>query len=110
MTWPLSRRKRAPSRWHESARRLALRHNPRVKSRTSRKAARAPEWGITVRLNNGSRLYYSTRLDASGQPDWTPRVTEARRFATESEAAEQAAPMQTNRTAMEYEVVHLPQP
>ena len=81
-----------------------------MKNRTSRKAARAPGWGITVRLNDGSRLYYSTRLDASGEPDWTPRVTEARRFAAESEAAKEAAPMQRNRVAMEYEVVHLPQP
>ncbi len=71
---------------------------------------RSPEWGITVRLNNGSRLYYSTRLDAGGQHDWTPRVTEALRFVTESGAANKVAPMQRNRAALEYEVVRLPQP
>jgi len=81
-----------------------------VRNRTSRKATRAPEWGITLRLNDGSRLYYSTRLDSAGQPDWMPYVTEARRFDTEANATAEAAPMQTNRAAMEYEVVRLPQP
>jgi len=81
-----------------------------VKNRTSQKARRAPEWGIIVRLNSGSRLYYSTRLDPAGQPEWTPRVTEARRFDTEANATAEAAPMQRNRAAMEYEVVRLPQP
>lgn len=81
-----------------------------VRNRTSRKAPRAPEWGITVRLNNGQRLYYSVRLDPRGDPEWTPRLTEARRFATQAEAEKEATPMQTNRVAQEYEVLRLPQP
>jgi hypothetical protein len=81
-----------------------------MKNRTSRRSPRAPEWGIVVRLNNGSRLYDSSSRDASGQVEWTPRVNQAERFSSELEAARAAAPMKTNRSAMEYEVVRLPQP
>lgn len=81
-----------------------------MRNRTSRKAARAPEWGITVGLSDGQRLYYSTRRGARGDPEWTLRLSEARRFATQAEAEDEVGPMQTNRAAKEYDVVRLPQP
>jgi hypothetical protein len=81
----------------------------RMKNRTSRQSPLTPEWGIVVRLNDGTRLFYSSARDATGQADWTPRLNEAERFASEAEAIQTAAPMQTNRSAMEYEVVRLPQ-
>jgi hypothetical protein len=55
-------------------------------------------------------LYYSTRLDARGQGDWSPRASEAQRFATEEKAAQIAGSFETNRKAKEYEVVRLAQP
>ena len=81
-----------------------------MRSRSSRQAERAPEWGVLVRLNDGRRLYYSPSRDTQGQAEWTPRPNEARRFATQMEADRVAAAMQGNDTAMEYQVVRLPQP
>ena len=81
-----------------------------MRNRTRRKSARAPEWGIRVRLNDGSYSFFSSQLDAAGNHDWSPRVRQALRFETEAEARRRADMMQTNRTAIEYEVVHLPQP
>jgi hypothetical protein len=78
-----------------------------MKNRTSRKALRGPEWAIVVRLDDGSRLYYSTRRDAAGQHDWSPFANEAQRFDSEKQAAQAAAPFEINRKAKEYEIVWL---
>ena len=80
-----------------------------MRSRTSRKAERAPAWGVVVRLNDGRRLYYSASREAQGQAEWTPRLNQAERFPTQADADRLATAMQTNSAAMEYEVVRLPQ-
>jgi hypothetical protein len=63
-----------------------------------------------VLLDDEACLYYSTRLDARGQRDWSPRASEAQRFATEEKAAQIAGEFEINRKAKEYEVVRLAQP
>lgn len=66
-------------------------------------------WVISVRLNDGQRLYYSPASGRQGgQPDWTPRANQAQVFDTEAEAVGVAARFETNASAQEYDV--LPQP
>jgi hypothetical protein len=77
-------------------------------SRESRKAQRAPEWGIAVRLADGSHRYYC--LEGAIQGQWGPRESQARRFASADDAQRQASAFQTNDAAKEYLVVHLRQP
>ena len=77
-------------------------------SRESRKAQRAPEWGIAVRLADGSLRYYCLGGGVQGQ--WGAHESQACRFDSEDAARRRASAFQTNDAAKEYLVVHLPQP
>jgi hypothetical protein len=77
-------------------------------STESRKARRAPEWGIAVRLADGSRRYYC--LEGGVQGQWGVHESQALRFDSAADAERQAHSFQTNDAAKEYLVVHLPQP
>ena len=83
-----------------------------AKNRTSRQAARGPEWAIGVRFPNGGFSYYfeNGETDRAGQPleQWG-RESQARRFDSEDEAQQlvaawlRSAPM----PPVKYEAVHL---
>ena len=76
---------------------------------TSRKAPRAPEWGIVVCLAGGQRLYLCAEdAGCSGRP-WGYE-SQAQRFESADDAEKVAATFQTNSAAKEYVVVRLPQP
>jgi hypothetical protein len=77
-------------------------------STESRKAARAPEWGIAVRLADGSRRYYC--LEGGIQGQWGVHESQACRFGNADDAERQANAFQTNDAAKEHLVVRLPQP
>jgi hypothetical protein len=77
-------------------------------SRESRRAERAPEWGIAVRLADGSHRYYC--LEGGIQGQWGVHESQACRFGTADDAERQANAFQTNDAAKEYLVVRLPQP
>jgi hypothetical protein len=80
-------------------------------SKQTRKAQRAPAWGIVARLNDGTEMYYCPEsAHRGGQVDWGTRVTQAKRFATHDDAELQANQFQTNSRARQYLVVRLPQP
>ena len=75
----------------------------------SRNAGRAPEWGVAVRLPDGTHLYLCPAGEGRrGQQDWG-RQSQARRFDTKEEAERVADAFETNSAAKEYEVVRLPQ-
>ncbi|HEU5472732.1 MAG TPA: hypothetical protein VFV67_18955 [Actinophytocola sp.] len=70
------------------------------------------EWGVVVRLTNGSTAYYcrdvSRRTRDGNQLESWGRLTQAHRFPSEQEAHRAAAAMPTNAMAKEYTVVQLP--
>ena len=59
-------------------------------------------WRVTVRFADGSSLYYADETSRQGQQQWTPRVNQARKFRSESEAVAFAASCSTNSDAREY--------
>lgn len=81
-----------------------------MSNRKSAKAPRADEWGVVVRLADGSTLFYCEDSQRQAQHEWTPRERDAQRFPTEATAAAFAATCQTNGAAREYRAVKLPQP
>jgi hypothetical protein len=58
-------------------------------------------WQVTVRLADGSALFYAERTSRTGQSEWTPWVNQAHTFATEEEAAAFARSCSTNTNARE---------
>ena len=60
------------------------------------------EWGVVVRLPDGRRLFYSPESGRQGQEDWSPRESQARRYATREEAEREAEAFSTNAQAREY--------
>ena len=64
-------------------------------------------WVIAARLNDGRRVYFNGASDREGQSEWTPRINQAQRFDTESEAAKLAGAFGINASAKEYEVLRL---
>jgi len=72
------------------------------------------EWGIVVRLANGTSLYYCLDervVDHRGNPyERWGLLSQAYRFPSEGDARRVAAAMQTNSAAKEYTVVPLPLP
>lgn len=76
---------------------------------TSRKAPRAPEWGIVVCLADGERLHLCAEGAGRSGRRWGYE-SQAQRFETAEEAERLAATFQTNSAAKEYLVVRLPQP
>jgi hypothetical protein len=70
-------------------------------------SAKGAEWGVVVRLADGSSLFYSPGSGRQGQEDWSPRESQARRFATQEEAKREAASVSTNAQAQEYRAVRL---
>jgi hypothetical protein len=77
-------------------------------STQSRKAERAQEWGIAVRLADGSRRYYC--LEGGIQGQWGAHESQAYRFGSADDAELQASDFQANDAAKEYLVLRLPQP
>ncbi len=69
-------------------------------------------WVIRARLANGARLYLMDEATEAGttRVPWSPRNHDARLFDTEDEARARAETMQTNHTALEYEVGKLSRP
>lgn len=72
----------------------------------------AQDWGIVVRLRDGTSLYYyvDPRMKASdgGPLEAWGRESQAVRFPSREAAQALAAKMQTNAAAKEYRVVTLP--
>ena len=70
--------------------------------------ANAGGWAVVVRLANGSRLYWcAPESRRGGQDRWSPRRTQALRFATKADAERAAAEFGVNAAAKEYLVVAL---
>ena len=68
----------------------------------------AAGWAVVVRLANGSRLYWcAPGSPRRGQDQWSPRRTQALRFATKADAERAAAEFAVNAHAKEYLVVAL---
>jgi hypothetical protein len=80
-----------------------------AKERQSRRADRASEWAVSVRLNDGKVLFWcGEEAERRGQ-DWAGE-SQAFRFATQAEAEQYAAQCATNSKAWEYRAVRLKQP
>ena len=70
--------------------------------------ANAGGWAVVVRLANGSRLYWcAPESRRGGQDRWSPRRTQALRFATKAHAERAAAEFDVNAVAKAYLVVAL---
>ena len=63
---------------------------------------------LMVRLADGTGQYFCDETRRQGQMQWSPRETEAHRFATVGEAEQQASAFERNSAAKEYLVVPLP--
>ncbi|WP_432881128.1 hypothetical protein ACQPYH_36720 [Kribbella sp. CA-245084] len=80
-----------------------------TKERQSRRADRANAWAVTVRLNDGTVLFWcGEEAERRGQ-GWG-RQSQAHRYATLDDAERYAATCATNSKAREYSAVHLAQP
>ena len=80
-----------------------------AKKGETRRAARANEWAVSVRLNDGQVLFWcGDEAERRGQ-DWG-RESQAFRFATKEEAEQYAADCSLNSKAWEYRAVRLGQP
>lgn len=77
-----------------------------AKERLSRRADRANEWAVSVRLNDGQVLFWCGRAAQRRGQQWG-RENQAFRFITQAEAEEYAAACATNSTAWEYRAVRL---
>lgn len=80
-----------------------------AKKRQSRRAGRANEWAVSVRLNDGQVLFWSGE-EAKGRTQAWAGESQAHRFATQAEAEQYAADCETNSAAWEYRAVRLKQP
>lgn len=80
-----------------------------TKERRTRRAPRADEWAVAVRLNDGSVLYWSGEEMKRVGRGWG-HASQAHRFATREEAERYAATCVTNSKAWEYRAVRLAQP
>jgi hypothetical protein len=80
-----------------------------TKERQSRRADRANEWAVTVRLNDGRVLFWCGEEAGRRGPDWGSE-SQAHRFATLEDAERYAAMCATNSRAWGYSVVRLAQP
>ena len=80
-----------------------------TKERRIRRADRANEWAVTVRLNDGTVLYSCGEEAKQRGQDWG-RSSQAHRFATREEAETYAAACATNSKAREYKAVRMAQP
>jgi hypothetical protein len=82
---------------------------PVAKKGESRRADRANEWAVSVRLNDGQVLFWcGEEAERRGQ-DWG-QENQAFRFASQAEAERYGAECQTNSKAWEYRAVRLAQP
>ena len=80
-----------------------------AKKRQTRRADRANDWAVTVRLNDGRVLFWcGEEAERRGQ-DWG-RESQAHRFATREDAERYAAICATSSKAWEYWAVRLAQP
>ncbi len=70
-------------------------------------SAKRAAWGVVLRLADGSRLFYSPESGRHGQEDWSPRESQARRYATREEAEREAEGFTTNGQAREYLAIRL---
>ncbi len=80
-----------------------------VEKKLTRRAERANEWAVSVRLNDGKVLFWCGEEAARRGQDWAGQ-SRAFRFATQTEAQQFAAACATNSTAWEYRAVRLKQP
>ena len=80
-----------------------------AKKGETRRAARAKEWAVSVRLNDGRVLFWGGEEGERRGQDWAEE-SQAFRFATQAEAEQYAAACAINSKAWEYQVVHLKQP
>jgi hypothetical protein len=80
-----------------------------TKERQTRRADRANEWAVTVRLNDGRALFWCGEEAGRRGQDWG-RELQAHRFANLEEAERYATMCATNSKAWEYSAVRLAQP
>ena len=84
---------------------------PREKRKPKGSGKNPQEWGIVVRREDGTQLYYfvnERHVDSWGRPlEFWGRESQAYRFPSEEHARRRAATMQTNPAAKEYTVVRL---
>jgi hypothetical protein len=80
-----------------------------AKKGQSRRPQRVNEWAVSVRLNDGSVLFWCGEEAGRRAQDWG-RESQALRFATREEAEQYAAECATNSTAWEYRAVRLAPP
>jgi hypothetical protein len=79
-----------------------------AKKGQSRRPDRVNEWAVSVRLNDGSALFWCGEEAGRQGQDWG-RESQAFRFATRDEAEQYAAECATNSAAWEYRAVCLAQ-
>jgi len=65
-------------------------------------------WGIAIRLEDASRRFYCKTTGRSGQPEWSPRANQARRYDSREGAQNIVDAFKTNGNLVVYEVVELP--
>jgi hypothetical protein len=70
-------------------------------------SAKNVEWGVAVRRADGSHLFYAPHRGRQSQEDWSPRKSQARRYATREEAERDAQTFGTNAQAREYLAIQL---
>jgi hypothetical protein len=75
---------------------------------TSRRRRQNQTWAVAVRLRDGSMRYYAPISDRQGQHDWSPRATQAHRFADQAAAEAFAASCYVGSDAREYIALQLP--
>jgi hypothetical protein len=84
---------------------------PREKRKPAGSGKAAQDWGIVVRLADGTELYYyvdEQHVDSRGNPlERWGRMSQAYLFPSEEHARRAVAAMQTNSVAKEYRVVRL---
>jgi hypothetical protein len=68
--------------------------------------AKKVEWVIVARLADGRRMFWcAPGSRRGGHADWSPRATQALRFAIKGDAERAAARFETSAAAKEYLVV-----
>lgn len=65
------------------------------------------EWGVVVRLADGSHRFYAPQSGRQGQEDWSPRESQARRYPSREDAEREAASFTANSQAREYMAIKL---
>jgi hypothetical protein len=81
---------------------------PALREEAGMSPARETAWVVAARLADGRRLYHSPKSGRQGQQEWSPRTSQAHRYATRDDAERAAIGFATNSDALEYEVIQCP--